>query len=59
ADEEGNLQLPIQEDETALVVYSLWAHYCKYRDVEFIRSLYRNLIKNAADFMVKFREPHT
>ncbi|MCK4354182.1 MAG: glycoside hydrolase family 15 protein, partial [Dehalococcoidia bacterium] len=59
ADEEGNFQLPIQEDETALVVYSLWAHYCKYRDVEFIRSLYRNLIKNAADFMVKFREPHT
>jgi len=59
ADEEGNLQLPIQEDETALVVYCLWAHYCKYRDVEFIRSLYRNLIKNAADFMVKFREPHT
>ena len=59
ADEEGNLQLPIQEDETALVVYCLWAHYCKYRDVEFIRSLYRKLIKNAADFMVKFREPHT
>ncbi|MBA7617057.1 hypothetical protein ES703_24362 [subsurface metagenome] len=59
ADEEGNLQLPIQEDETALVVYCLWAHYCKYRDVEFIRSLYRQLIKNAADFMVKFREPHT
>jgi len=59
ADDEGNLQLPIQEDETALVVYCLWAHYCKYRDVEFIRSLYRQLIKNAADFMVKFREPHT
>ncbi|GAG10605.1 unnamed protein product, partial [marine sediment metagenome] len=59
ADEEGNLQLPIQEDETALVVYCLWAHYYKYRDVEFIRSLYRQLIKNAADFLVKFREPHT
>jgi len=59
ADEEGNLQLPIQEDETALVVYYLWAHYSKYRDIEFIRSLYRKLIKNAADFMVKFREPHT
>jgi len=59
ADEEGNLQLPIQEDETALVVYYLWAHYSKYRDIEFIRPLYRKLIKNAADFMVKFREPHT
>jgi len=60
SDEKGNLQLPIQEDETALVVSCLWFHYCKYRDVEFIRSLYRRLIKNAADFMTdKFREPYT
>jgi GH15 family glucan-1,4-alpha-glucosidase len=59
ADEEGKLQLPIQEDETALVIYSLWHHYNKFRNVEFIRSHYRNLIKNAADFMVSYREPHT
>jgi len=59
ADEEGKLQLPIQEDETALVIYSLWHHYHKFRDVEHIRSLYRKLIKNAADFMVSYREPHT
>ena len=59
ADEEGKLQLPIQEDETALVIYSLWHHYHKFRDVEHIRSLYRKLIKNAADFMVRDREPHT
>ena len=59
ADEEGKLQLPIQEDETALVLYSLWQHYNKFHNVEFIRSLYRNLIKNAADFMASFREPYT
>jgi len=59
ADEEGKQQLPIQEDETALVIYSLWHHYNKFRNVEFIRSLYRKLIKNAADFMVSYREPHT
>ena len=59
ADEEGKLQLPIQEDETALVIYSLWHHYNKFRNVEHIRSLYRKLIKNAADFMVSYREPHT
>ncbi len=58
-DEDGNLQLPIQEDSTALVLYSLWAHYVKFRDVEFIRSLYRKLIKNAADFMVRYRDPDT
>ena len=59
SDQRGNLQLPIQEDETALVVYYLWGHYTKYRDIEFIRQLYRRMIKNAADFMVQFREPNT
>ncbi len=59
ADEEGKLQLPIEEDETALVIYSLWHHYDKFHDVEHIRSLYETLIKNAADFMASYREPHT
>ena len=59
ADEEGKLQLPIEEDETALVLYSLWHYYNKFRKVENIRPLYRKLIKNAADFMVSFREPRT
>ncbi len=58
-DEEGEPQLPIEEDETALVIYSLWNHYHKFRYVESIRPLYRKLIKNAADFMVSYREPHT
>ena len=58
-DEGGNRQLPIQEDETALVLYALWEHYCKFRDIETLRTLYRPLIIHAANFMVKFREPHT
>jgi len=59
ADEEDKLQLPIQEDGTALVIWSLWHHYNKFRNVEFIRSRYQRLIKNAANFMVSYREPHT
>jgi len=59
ADEEGKLQLPIEEDETALVIYSLWHHYHKFHNVEHIRSLYQTLIKNAADFMASYREPYT
>ena len=59
ADEEDKLQLPIQEDGTALVIWSLWHHYNKFRNIEFIRSHYQRLIKNAADFMVSYREPHT
>jgi GH15 family glucan-1,4-alpha-glucosidase len=58
-DERGQPELPIQEDETALVVYSLWQHYQLFRDVEFVRPLYRPLVKAAADFLVRFREPHT
>lgn len=53
------LQLPIQEDETALVVWALWNHYKIFRDIEFIKPLYRPLIKNAAEFMLRHRDPNT
>ena len=56
---EGRLQLPIQEDETALPVWALWMHYDRLRDLEFIRPLYRKLVRSAADFMTSYREPHT
>jgi glucoamylase len=46
---------PIQEDETALVIWALWEHYNLYRDIEFIRRLYRPLIIHCAEFMLKFR----
>ena len=36
-DAAGRPQLPIQEDETALVIWALWEHYRRYKDVEFIR----------------------
>ena len=56
---EGRLELPIQEDETALPVWGLWLHYERLRDLEFVRPLYRKLVRTAADFMTTFREPHT
>lgn len=46
---------PIQEDETALVLWALWEHYDQERDIEFIRRIYRNLIVRCADFMNDFR----
>ncbi len=52
----GEFQLPIQEDETALVLLSLWKHYTLSHDVEFIETIYNSLIKKAADFMVLFRD---
>lgn len=52
-------QLPIQEDETALVIWSLWNHYKHYKDLDLIRSIYESLIKKAADFMMNYRDSHT
>jgi len=52
-------ELPIQEDESALVLWALWAHYQRYRDVEFIRPLYRRLIVRIGDFLVSYRDPAT
>jgi len=54
---ERDFQLPIQEDETALVLFSLWNHYDQVRDIEFIGPLYEPLVCKAADFMVKYRDP--
>lgn len=51
--------VPIQEDETALVIWALQAHYDHNRDIEFIRKLYRPLITRAADFMRDFRHAPT
>jgi len=57
--ENGQHQLPIQEDETALVVWALWNHFVIYRDIEFIKPLYRPLIKRAAEFMCRYRDQET
>ncbi|HLM62246.1 MAG TPA: glycoside hydrolase family 15 protein, partial [Pyrinomonadaceae bacterium] len=48
--------VPIQEDETALVIWALWEHYDKFREIEFVRKFYRSLITKAADFMCDFRD---
>jgi len=55
----GQEVLPIQEDSTALTIWALWIHYESLKDVEFIRHLYSPLIKKAADFLVKYRDPQT
>ncbi|HEY8666480.1 MAG TPA: glycoside hydrolase family 15 protein [Tepidisphaeraceae bacterium] len=55
----GDRAMPIQEDETALVVWALWRHYYRYRDIEFVRPLWVDLVQKAADFMVKYRDPKT
>lgn len=51
---EGEPQLPIQEDETALVLWALWKHFDKFRDLEVIKPLYRDLIIRGAHFLSEY-----
>ncbi|WP_281889880.1 glycoside hydrolase family 15 protein [Paenibacillus sp. YYML68] len=50
------VQLPIQEDETALVLFAMWQDYTRHEDIELAQSLYRNLIRRAARFMSSYIE---
>jgi GH15 family glucan-1,4-alpha-glucosidase len=47
-------QLPIQEDETALVLFTLWQDYVQNGVIELPQSLYKDLIRRAARFLYKY-----
>lgn len=44
--------LPIQQDETALVLWALRQHFEAFRDVEFIKPLYNTLVAQPAAWMI-------
>jgi oligosaccharide amylase len=54
---DGRKQLPVQEDETALVLWALWRHFDRFRDIEFVKPHFRGLVMRAADWMVNYRDP--
>ena len=56
---DGKPQLPIQEDETALVIWLVARHYARTRDLDLLRSVYDRLVISAADFLVRHRDPET
>ncbi|TLD43175.1 MAG: Glucoamylase [Candidatus Jettenia ecosi] len=53
------IHVPIQEDETALVLWVIWQYYDMYRGIDVIRPLYHSLIEKAADFLVSYRDEQT
>ncbi|MEK7180447.1 MAG: glycoside hydrolase family 15 protein [Patescibacteria group bacterium] len=55
----GVPQLAIQEDETAITIFTLWEHYIITRNLEFIESIYNSYIKKAADFLTEYRDKKT
>jgi len=54
----GTEQLPIQEDETALVLWALLHRFQERRDVEMVKQLFRPMMR-AADFLASWRDPST
>ncbi|WP_270179285.1 glycoside hydrolase family 15 protein [Alkalihalobacillus sp. CinArs1] len=55
-DRKGSPQLPIQEDETALVLWAFWEHYQSTGDIEFAQSLYKYLIRPGARFLLDYMD---
>lgn len=56
---DGKEQLPIQEDETALVIWLVARHYARTRDLDLLRELYPRLVVAAGDFLVRHRDAQT
>lgn len=52
-------ELPIQEDETAAVVYMLGEYFDHSHDEDFVKELYGTLIQPAANFMASFTDEQT
>ena len=57
--QEGRKEPPIQEDETALVLWALWNRFETWKNLEYIKPLYRSLIIPAANFLMKYRDVET
>lgn len=54
---DGVPRLPIQEDETALVLFALWKDYERHGEIELPQSLYPSLVRKAAAFLCQYVEP--
>ena len=53
------IHVPIQEDETALILWAIWQYYDLYRKIDVIRPLYHSFIEKTADFLVSYRDEQT
>lgn len=57
--ENGKRRLPIQEDGTALIIYSLLNYFRLSKDLEFVEGVYNSLVKSAAEFMCSYIDEKT
>lgn len=53
---DGKEIIPIQEDETSLVIWAMHKYFKKTNDVEFVSNLYDSVILKGSNFILDFRE---
>lgn len=53
----GKKVLPVQEDETGLVIWTLCNHLVRFKDLEWFKPHYRGLVTKGAEWMATFRSP--
>jgi GH15 family glucan-1,4-alpha-glucosidase len=56
---DGKRELPIQEDETAIVLVVLKEYYIVTRDIEFVEQIFNSLVRSAGDFMSSYVDVRT
>jgi len=56
---EGKVQLPIQEDQIALVLDALWKHFVQHGDKTYVGSIFKSFIRKIAEFLCKFVDKGT
>lgn len=55
----GRPQLPIQEDETAIVIYALAEYIRRSNDLAFLSEVYPLLVEKAGEFLITYRDQAT
>jgi glucoamylase len=55
----GEKRLPIQEDGTGLVLWALWYHFERFRDIELSARLYERMVRICGDFLASYRDKQT
>ena len=56
---QGEYQVPLQEDETALPIFALKNHYQRTHDIEFVQTMYDKFILKAAEFLCSYKDEKT
>jgi len=56
---EGKVQLPIQEDQLALILDALWKHFVQHKNRAYIEKIFDCFIRKSADFLFSFMDEET